>query len=155
MFAWEALFSCPLTLQPVYVLSKCRTGKTPTSPPVIYFTSSHRLHTNLEIITHHQSIYLLSNDVFFTVLSQEIPFKAEEQQDGYVLVLVILSVLLVGALIFISVLLIACRRGGQCCDRWGAKMVCYIYALWQLRADEGCMVTSQEPCHELLLKECK
>ncbi|XP_040896494.1 voltage-dependent calcium channel beta subunit-associated regulatory protein [Toxotes jaculatrix] len=49
-----------------------------------------------------------------------IPFEAEEQQDGYVLLLVILSIFLVGTLIFISVLLIACRRccrGGQCCDR--------------------------------------
>ncbi|XP_039984650.1 voltage-dependent calcium channel beta subunit-associated regulatory protein [Xiphias gladius] len=52
--------------------------------------------------------------------STEIPFEAKEQQDGYVLLLVILSIFLVGTLIFISVLLIACRRccrGGQCCDR--------------------------------------
>ncbi|XP_035503704.2 voltage-dependent calcium channel beta subunit-associated regulatory protein [Scophthalmus maximus] len=52
--------------------------------------------------------------------STEIPFKAKEQQDGYVLALVILSIFLVGTLIFISVLLITCRRccrGGQCCDR--------------------------------------
>ncbi|XP_070688940.1 voltage-dependent calcium channel beta subunit-associated regulatory protein [Pempheris klunzingeri] len=52
--------------------------------------------------------------------STEIPFEAEEQQDGYVLLLVILSVFLVGTLIFVSVLLIACRRccrGGQCCAR--------------------------------------
>ncbi|GLD50431.1 voltage-dependent calcium channel beta subunit-associated regulatory protein [Lates japonicus] len=52
--------------------------------------------------------------------STEIPFEAEERQDGYVLLLVILSIFLVGTLIFISVLLIACRRccrGGQCCDR--------------------------------------
>ncbi|XP_023142018.1 voltage-dependent calcium channel beta subunit-associated regulatory protein [Amphiprion ocellaris] len=50
----------------------------------------------------------------------EIPFEAEEQQDGYVLLLVILSIFLVGTLIFISVFLIACRRscrGGQCCAR--------------------------------------
>ncbi|XP_063748236.1 voltage-dependent calcium channel beta subunit-associated regulatory protein isoform X2 [Eleginops maclovinus] len=46
-----------------------------------------------------------------------IPFEAEEQQDGYVLLLVILSILLVGTLIFISVLLITCRRGGQFCAR--------------------------------------
>ncbi|XP_029356651.1 voltage-dependent calcium channel beta subunit-associated regulatory protein [Echeneis naucrates] len=52
--------------------------------------------------------------------STEIPFEAEEQQDGYVLPLVILSIVLVGTLIFISILLIACRRccrGGQFCDR--------------------------------------
>ncbi|KAF7664133.1 hypothetical protein LDENG_00189450 [Lucifuga dentata] len=52
--------------------------------------------------------------------STEIPFEAEEQQDGYVLLLVILSIFLVGTLIFTSVLLITCRRccrGGQCCDR--------------------------------------
>lgn len=49
-----------------------------------------------------------------------IPYDAEEQQDGYVLLLVILSIFLVGTLIFISVLLITCRRccrGGQCCAR--------------------------------------
>uniref|UniRef100_UPI0037E8A0E5 voltage-dependent calcium channel beta subunit-associated regulatory protein n=1 Tax=Semicossyphus pulcher TaxID=241346 RepID=UPI0037E8A0E5 len=48
-----------------------------------------------------------------------IPIEAEEQQDGYVLLLVILSIFLVGALIFVFVLLITFRRcrGGQCCDR--------------------------------------
>ncbi|XP_041862258.1 voltage-dependent calcium channel beta subunit-associated regulatory protein [Melanotaenia boesemani] len=52
--------------------------------------------------------------------STEIPFEAEEQQDGYVLLLVIVSIFLVGTLIFISVFLIACRRccgGGQFCVR--------------------------------------
>ncbi|XP_017262854.1 voltage-dependent calcium channel beta subunit-associated regulatory protein [Kryptolebias marmoratus] len=52
--------------------------------------------------------------------STEIPFEAEEQQHGYVLLLVILSVFLVGTLISISVFLIACRRycrGGQLCLR--------------------------------------
>ncbi|XP_058494972.1 voltage-dependent calcium channel beta subunit-associated regulatory protein [Solea solea] len=52
--------------------------------------------------------------------STEIPFKAKEQQDGYVLILVILFILLVGTLIFISILLITCRRcyrGRRCCDR--------------------------------------
>nr|XP_020487699.1 voltage-dependent calcium channel beta subunit-associated regulatory protein [Labrus bergylta] len=52
--------------------------------------------------------------------STEIPVKAEEQQDGSVLPLVILSVFLVGTLISVSVLLIAfrrCCRGGQCCAR--------------------------------------
>ncbi|XP_022615285.1 voltage-dependent calcium channel beta subunit-associated regulatory protein-like [Seriola dumerili] len=52
--------------------------------------------------------------------STEIPFEVEEQQDGYVLLLVILSIFLVGTLIFIPVLFIACRRccrGGQCYDR--------------------------------------
>ncbi|KAM4739752.1 voltage-dependent calcium channel beta subunit-associated regulatory protein isoform 1-T2 [Anableps anableps] len=52
--------------------------------------------------------------------STEIPIDAEEQQDGYVLLLVILSVFLVGTLISISVFLIVCRRccrGGQFCDR--------------------------------------
>ncbi|KAJ4943922.1 hypothetical protein JOQ06_006415 [Pogonophryne albipinna] len=63
----------------------------------------------------------MSNEsTFWNILpenSTEIPFKAEEQQDGYVLLLVILSILLVGTLIFISVLLITCRRGGQFCAR--------------------------------------
>lgn len=48
-----------------------------------------------------------------------IPFEAEEQQNGYVLLLVILSIFLVGTIIFTSVLLIFSRRcshGGQCCD---------------------------------------
>ncbi|XP_033477709.1 voltage-dependent calcium channel beta subunit-associated regulatory protein [Epinephelus lanceolatus] len=52
--------------------------------------------------------------------STEIPIEAEEQKDGYVLLLVILSIFLVGTLIFISVFLIAfrrCCRGGQCCAR--------------------------------------
>ncbi|XP_053178513.1 voltage-dependent calcium channel beta subunit-associated regulatory protein [Scomber japonicus] len=52
--------------------------------------------------------------------STEIPFDSEEEQDGYVLLLVILSIFLVGTLIFISVLLITCRRccrRGQCCTR--------------------------------------
>ncbi|XP_061681874.1 voltage-dependent calcium channel beta subunit-associated regulatory protein [Syngnathoides biaculeatus] len=52
--------------------------------------------------------------------STEVPHEAEEQQDGYVLLLVILSIFLVGTLIFASILLITCRRccrGGdhQCC----------------------------------------
>ncbi|XP_010775452.1 protein Dos [Notothenia coriiceps] len=63
----------------------------------------------------------MSNEsTFWNILpenSTEIPFEAEEQQDGYVLLLVILSILLVGTLIFISVLLITCRRGGQFCAR--------------------------------------
>ncbi|XP_026160915.1 voltage-dependent calcium channel beta subunit-associated regulatory protein [Mastacembelus armatus] len=52
--------------------------------------------------------------------STDIPFEAEEQQDGYVFLLVILSIFLVGSLILISVLLIAgrrCGRGGECCPR--------------------------------------
>ncbi|XP_037625872.1 voltage-dependent calcium channel beta subunit-associated regulatory protein [Sebastes umbrosus] len=52
--------------------------------------------------------------------STEIPLEAEEQRDGYVLVLVILFIFLVGTVIFISLFLIACRRccrGGQCCAR--------------------------------------
>ncbi|XP_035509758.1 voltage-dependent calcium channel beta subunit-associated regulatory protein [Morone saxatilis] len=52
--------------------------------------------------------------------STEIPFVAEEQQDGYVLLLVILSIFLVGALIFVSIFLIVCRRGcrgGKLCAR--------------------------------------
>ncbi|KAM9358335.1 voltage-dependent calcium channel beta subunit-associated regulatory protein [Symphorus nematophorus] len=49
--------------------------------------------------------------------STEIPFEAEEQRDGYVLLLVILSIFLVGTLIFVSVFLIACRRGGKFCAR--------------------------------------
>ncbi|KAM3876043.1 voltage-dependent calcium channel beta subunit-associated regulatory protein [Diretmus argenteus] len=44
--------------------------------------------------------------------STEIPFEAEGQRDGYVLLLVILSIFLVGMLISISVFLIPCRR---CC----------------------------------------
>ncbi|XP_076009215.1 voltage-dependent calcium channel beta subunit-associated regulatory protein [Genypterus blacodes] len=52
--------------------------------------------------------------------STEIPFTIGEQQDGYVLLRVILSIFLVGSLIFTAILLITCRRclrGGQCCDR--------------------------------------
>ncbi|KAM9384920.1 voltage-dependent calcium channel beta subunit-associated regulatory protein [Pholidichthys leucotaenia] len=49
--------------------------------------------------------------------STEIPREAEEHQHGYVLLLVILSIFLVGALVFISVFLIVCRRGGRCCAR--------------------------------------
>ncbi|KAM4574877.1 voltage-dependent calcium channel beta subunit-associated regulatory protein [Fundulus diaphanus] len=52
--------------------------------------------------------------------STEIPFEAEEQQDGYVLLLVILSIFLVGTLASISVFLVVCRRccrGGQFCAR--------------------------------------
>ncbi|XP_049579773.1 voltage-dependent calcium channel beta subunit-associated regulatory protein [Syngnathus scovelli] len=52
--------------------------------------------------------------------STEVPLETEEQQDGYVLLLVILSIFLVGTLIFVSIVLITCRRccrgGGQCCD---------------------------------------
>ncbi|XP_035997262.1 voltage-dependent calcium channel beta subunit-associated regulatory protein-like [Fundulus heteroclitus] len=52
--------------------------------------------------------------------STEIPFEAEEQQDGYVLLLVILSIFLVGTLVSVSVFLVVCRRccrGGQFCAR--------------------------------------
>ncbi|XP_033821602.1 voltage-dependent calcium channel beta subunit-associated regulatory protein [Periophthalmus magnuspinnatus] len=46
--------------------------------------------------------------------------EAEEQRNGYVLLLVILSIFLVGTLTVTSVLLIFCRRcyhGGKCCRR--------------------------------------
>ena len=75
------------------------------------------------------SIYLIFDLSMIFFLPQEIPFKAKEQQDGYVLLLVILSIFLVGTLIFISVLLIACRRccrGGQCCDRCDSEIMYYI-----------------------------
>ncbi|CAJ1060256.1 LOW QUALITY PROTEIN: voltage-dependent calcium channel beta subunit-associated regulatory protein [Xyrichtys novacula] len=52
--------------------------------------------------------------------STGIPVEAEEQGDGFLLLLVVLSIFLVGTLIFGSVLLIVCRRccrGGQCCAR--------------------------------------
>ncbi|KAM6921565.1 voltage-dependent calcium channel beta subunit-associated regulatory protein isoform 1-T3 [Xenentodon cancila] len=52
--------------------------------------------------------------------STEIPFEAAEQKDGYVLLLVILFIVLVGTLIFISVFAIAyrrCCRGGHFCAR--------------------------------------
>ncbi|XP_068447552.1 voltage-dependent calcium channel beta subunit-associated regulatory protein [Clinocottus analis] len=52
--------------------------------------------------------------------STEIPLVAEEQQDGYRLLLVILSFFLVGTVVFIAVFLIAfrrCCRGGPCCAR--------------------------------------
>ncbi|XP_044055918.1 voltage-dependent calcium channel beta subunit-associated regulatory protein [Siniperca chuatsi] len=52
--------------------------------------------------------------------STEIPFEAEVQQDGYVLLRVILSIFLVGTLIFIPILLIAyrhCCRAGKFCAR--------------------------------------
>lgn len=51
-----------------------------------------------------------------------IPVEAEEQRNGYVLLLVILSIFLVATLTVISVLLIFCRRcyhGGKCCARVG------------------------------------
>lgn len=57
-------------------------------------------------------------------LPQEIPTEAGEQQDGYVLLLVILSVFLVGTLISISVFLVVyrrCCRGGTFCDRYDIK----------------------------------
>lgn len=54
-------------------------------------------------------------------VSQEIPFEAEEQQDGYVLLLVILSIFLVGTLIFITVFLITFRR---CCPGWPCYARC-------------------------------
>ncbi|TNN48197.1 hypothetical protein EYF80_041619 [Liparis tanakae] len=47
----------------------------------------------------------------------EIPFVAQEQRDGHVLLLVILSFFLVGAVIFIGIFLLAfrrCSRGGPC-----------------------------------------
>lgn len=49
-----------------------------------------------------------------------IPVEAEEQRNGYVLLLVILSIFLVATLTVTSVLLIFCRRcyhGGKCCSR--------------------------------------
>ncbi|XP_010728927.3 voltage-dependent calcium channel beta subunit-associated regulatory protein isoform X2 [Larimichthys crocea] len=63
----------------------------------------------------------MSNEsTFWNILpenSTEIPFEVKEQQDGYVLLLVILSIFLVGTLIFVAVFLIACRRGGKLCAR--------------------------------------
>uniref|UniRef100_A0A3P9K4X4 CACN subunit beta associated regulatory protein b n=1 Tax=Oryzias latipes TaxID=8090 RepID=A0A3P9K4X4_ORYLA len=64
----------------------------------------------------------MSNDsVVWNVVpenSTEIPLQTEEHEDGYVLLLVILSIFLVGSLIIVSFLVIACRhrsRGG--CSR--------------------------------------
>lgn len=44
-----------------------------------------------------------------------IPFEVKEQQNGYVLLLVILFIFLVGTLVFTSIVLIFCRR---CCRGW-------------------------------------
>ncbi|XP_068599981.1 voltage-dependent calcium channel beta subunit-associated regulatory protein [Brachionichthys hirsutus] len=59
--------------------------------------------------------------LFFTKLTfcttQEIPFEADKQKDGYMLLVVIL---LIGTLIFISIVLITCcrcSRGGKFCAR--------------------------------------
>ncbi|KAM3620023.1 uncharacterized protein V6R79_017186 [Siganus canaliculatus] len=52
--------------------------------------------------------------------STEIPFETEEQQDGSMLLLVILSIFLVGTLISVSIFLVAyrrCCRGGKLCAR--------------------------------------
>ncbi|XP_024121157.1 voltage-dependent calcium channel beta subunit-associated regulatory protein isoform X2 [Oryzias melastigma] len=42
--------------------------------------------------------------------STDIPFQAEEHRDGYLLLLVILSVFLVGTLVIVSFLVLACRH---------------------------------------------
>ncbi|KAF6727471.1 Protein Dos [Oryzias melastigma] len=50
--------------------------------------------------------------------STDIPFQAEEHRDGYLLLLVILSVFLVGTLVIVSFLVLACRhRGHGGCSR--------------------------------------
>ncbi|XP_077573565.1 voltage-dependent calcium channel beta subunit-associated regulatory protein [Stigmatopora nigra] len=49
----------------------------------------------------------------------DIPLEREGQQDGYILLLVILSIFLVGTLIFVAIVLITCRRccrGDRCCE---------------------------------------
>ncbi|KAM4547664.1 voltage-dependent calcium channel beta subunit-associated regulatory protein isoform 1-T5 [Odontesthes bonariensis] len=76
--------------------------------------------------------------------STEIPLEAEEQKDGYVLLLVIVSVFLVGTLVFISVFLIAYRRscrGGQLCAR----------ASDDPEKTTTCMEESQ-PTHEITIR---
>ncbi|XP_030228892.1 voltage-dependent calcium channel beta subunit-associated regulatory protein [Gadus morhua] len=51
--------------------------------------------------------------------STGIPLGATGRQDGYVLLLVILSIFLVGTLVIIAVLLLVCRRSGRRGQRYG------------------------------------
>lgn len=57
--------------------------------------------------------------LIWPLLSWQIPFEAEERQDDSMLLLVILSLVLVGALIFVSVF-VACRRVGKICAGYAA-----------------------------------
>lgn len=57
----------------------------------------------------------------FGFFLQGIPFEGQEQRDGYVLLLVILSIFLVAVLILGSVLVLACRRGGKLCSGYEAE----------------------------------
>ncbi|KAM6938185.1 voltage-dependent calcium channel beta subunit-associated regulatory protein [Lycodopsis pacificus] len=77
--------------------------------------------------------------------STEIPFVAEEQQDGYVLLLVILSVFLVGTVIFITVFLIAYRR----CCRGGP---CFASASDDPEKTNTTYVEESQPTHEIIIR---
>ncbi|XP_068582011.1 voltage-dependent calcium channel beta subunit-associated regulatory protein [Cebidichthys violaceus] len=77
--------------------------------------------------------------------STEIPFVAEEQQDGYVLLLVILSIFLVGTVIFITVFLVACRR----CCRGGP---CFARASDDPEKTNTTYVEESQPTHEITIR---
>uniref|UniRef100_A0A667WYX7 CACN subunit beta associated regulatory protein n=1 Tax=Myripristis murdjan TaxID=586833 RepID=A0A667WYX7_9TELE len=77
--------------------------------------------------------------------STQTPFEAAEQQDGYVLLLVILSIFLVGTLIFIFVLLIACRR----CCREGRR---YARASDDPEKTNTTYMEESQPTHEITIR---
>lgn len=83
-----------------------------------------KMYTNPNVLSFANKLIFINQTFWITLLHlspQEIPLEVEEQQNGYTLLLVILSVFLVGTLISILVFLIACRRccqGGRFCLRW-------------------------------------
>ncbi|XP_071377640.1 voltage-dependent calcium channel beta subunit-associated regulatory protein [Centroberyx affinis] len=77
--------------------------------------------------------------------STEIPFEATGQQDGCYVLLVILSTFLVGTLIFIFVLLIACRR----CCREGRR---YARASDDPEKTNTTYMEESQPTHEITIR---
>ncbi|KAK7889624.1 hypothetical protein WMY93_025184 [Mugilogobius chulae] len=83
-----------------------------------------RLHANCppSRATHLLAPTMSNESTVWNILPENttVAVEAEEQRNGYVLLLVILSIFLVGTLTVTAVLLIFCRRcyhGGKCCDR--------------------------------------
>lgn len=103
--------------------ARLKQSRTPTSVGVMYTRNTYCLlttPTSIELqlaVCQIESLGLLHFGFFL----QGIPFEGQEHRDGYVLLLVILSIFLVAVLILGSILLLACRRGGKLCPGYEAE----------------------------------
>lgn len=84
-------------------------GLTTLISSIIFHSSISPSHPYSFVSSLQFLLSLILSPMFF----QGVPFEPGKQQDGYVLLLVLLSIFLVGTLVLLSVILIVSRR---CCD---------------------------------------